>query len=166
MKRFPIIAIAVASTAGANQPAEAHTSPSTINRIIAEFHDAIVAKDKGRFLALFLNPDRMTWQAVNGDRVLKQKRATAPATVKAESSPSATPAAFIDRVSSMAETAEEKFSNIRVNSDADSAAVSFNYTVLVGGRTRNTGREHWLLIRTDQGWRITAVSWSVETLNR
>ena len=166
MNRFPIIAIAALAGGSSPQPSAAQAAPSALNRVIAEFHDAIVAKDKGRFLALFLDPDRMTWQPVNGDRVLEQKRAAAPTTVKAESSPSATPAAFIDRVRSRPETTEETVSNIRIDSDPDVAAVSFKYTVRVGGRTTNSGTEHWLLVRTDQGWRITAASWSIETLNR
>lgn len=134
-----------------------------IEGIIAEFRSAIARRDRERFLSLFLDPNRTSWQGVNGDRVVEIKRTTDPSVVKARSNPNATPASFIETVASRAAASDETFDNIRIGGDTDVATVSFDYRFLLDGRVKNTGTEHWLLVRTEQGWRITAVSWSIET---
>jgi hypothetical protein len=136
---------------------------SAIEGIIAEFRSAITSKDKERFLSLFLDPNRTSWQAVNGDSVVKTKRTADPNVVKAKSNPNATPASFIETVASRAAASEEIFDNIRIGGDTDVATVSLDYRFKLDGRVKNTGTEHWLLVRTEQGWRITSVNWSIET---
>ncbi len=168
---MPLIDIAViAAPAGAAQfeiasaqgPAEP-SSQSAIKAVVAEFGDSIIRKDKVRFLSLFLDPDRTSWQVVNSDKVVELKRASDPSVVKAKINAGATPTAFIDTVASRAAISEETFDHVRIDADADVAAVSCDYTFKLDGRVRNTGTEHWLLVRTDQGWRITSVNWSIGT---
>lgn len=140
------------------------TSDSTVGAVIQKFQDSLKTKNKEQFLSLFLDPGRATWQPVNSDTVLAQKRQKNPNAIKAKSDPHNTPISFIDAVCSRAVTTEETFSNIRTNADPDSAAISFDYNFKLDGQVTNTGTEHWALVRTDQGWRITAVTWSIEWL--
>jgi hypothetical protein len=134
-----------------------------IEQIIAEFRSAITRKDRERFLSLFLDPNRTSWQGVNGDRVVEIKRTTDPNVVKARSNPNSTPTSFIEAVASRAAASDETFDHIRIGGDADVATVSLDYRFMLDGQVKNTGTEHWLLVRTEQGWRITAVNWSIET---
>jgi hypothetical protein len=136
---------------------------SAIQEIIAEFRSTIITKDKERFLALFLDPNRTSWQGVNADGVVETKRTTDPSVVKAKSSPNATPASFIEAVAARPAASDEIFDNIRIGGDTDVATVSLDYRFKLDGRVKNTGTEHWLLVRTEQGWRITSVNWSIET---
>jgi len=136
---------------------------STIEDIVTEFQTAIKRRDREQFLSLFLDPNRTSWQAVNGDKVLETKRKTDPGVLKAKTNPDATPASFIETVSSRAAASEEDFDNIRISGDTDVAAVSLDYRFKLDGKVRNTGTEHWLLVRTEQGWRITSVNWSIGT---
>jgi hypothetical protein len=134
-----------------------------IEELIAEFRSAIARRDRARFLSLFLDPNRTSWQGVNGDRALETRRATDPSVVKVRSNPNSTPASFIESVASDTAASDEVFDNVRIGGDADTATVSLDYRFLSDGRVKNTGMEHWLLVRTEQGWRITAVTWSIET---
>jgi hypothetical protein len=143
--------------------AAAMPSRSAIEQVVAEFRSAIARKDKALFLSLFLDPSRTSWQPVNGDRVVETKRTTDPSVVKAKSNPNATPTSFIETVASRAAASDEIFDNIRIGGDADVATVSLDYRFKLDGQVKNTGTEHWLLVRTEQGWRITSVNWSIET---
>jgi len=159
-----IAATLVLSAAVARTPGMAESAPQgAINAVIAEFMNAIRSKNKDQFLSLFLDPGHTSWQAVNGDAVAEKKRATTADTVKARINPNANPTAFIEGLASKSATTEETFSNVSIEGDADVAAVSFDYSFKIDRRVTNTGTEHWLLVRTDQGWRITSVNWSIET---
>ena len=129
---------------------------SAIKEIISEFQSAITSKDKERFLSLFLDPNRTSWQPVNGDSVVVTKRTKDPGVVKAKSNPNSTPASFIETVASRAAASEEPIDNIRIGGDEDVATVSFDYRFKLDGKLKNTGTEHWLLVRTEQGWRISS----------
>jgi hypothetical protein len=137
---------------------------SAIRAVIAEFEGAIVRKDRARFLSLFLDPNRTSWQGVAGDGVAAMQRAKNPSFVKVKIDPNSTPASFFDFVASQTAAIDETFDNIRISGDADVAAVLADYKFKFDGQVENTGTELWSLVRTDQGWRITSVNWSTETL--
>ena len=50
---------------------------------------------------------------------------------------------------------------MRIDSDRDVASVVFDYRFLRSGRESNRGLEAWHLVRTELGWRIVSVVWSV-----
>lgn len=80
---------------------------------------------------------------------------------KAAYDPGNNPVAFIDSIVSRKSHSEEDFRNIRINRDRDSAAMSFDYSFRMNGAEVNRGMEHWLLVNTNEGWRIVSVVWSV-----
>ena len=55
---------------------------------------------------------------------------------------------------------EEKFFNVKIDTDGEVGSANFDYIVLVGGKEKNWGREMWHLVRTDRGWKIISVIYS------
>jgi len=131
-----------------------------IRAVIESFRTSIIERDKPRFLALFVQPD-LPWQSVLGDSSLTQLKAKRPEAVKARYKPDNNPTAFIDSIVKSEKRSEETFDNIRIDADADVAAVSFDYAFLSDGKKTNWGQESWLLVRTEAGWKITTLAYSI-----
>lgn len=133
---------------------------AAIHSVIEAFRAAIIDKDKPRFTALFA-PGSVTWQSVKGDDSLRQIRESNPQAAKVRINPDNTYLSFIDGIVGDKASTEEKFNNIRIDSDGDIASVVFGYSFHRDGRESNRGQEAWQLVRTDHGWRIVSVIWSV-----
>ncbi|MGO1304737.1 hypothetical protein [Sphingomonas parapaucimobilis] len=141
-------------------PVSAQAPDRTDVRAVAvKFQHAIRHRDKTEFLSLFLNPAATNWQEVMSVKAVAKDVSSKG--IKAAYDPGNNPVAFIDSIVTRKGDADETFSNIRVEGDGESAAMSFDYAFKVDGVTLNTGMEHWLLVNTNQGWRIVSVVWSV-----
>ncbi|KFN42583.1 YybH family protein [Arenimonas oryziterrae] len=145
-------------TAFANTPTPEREAG--IRQVIESFRTAIIDKDKDRFLALFA-PGTVSWQSVNSDATVQRYRVKNPTLGKVRSNPGHNPLSFIDNIVADKESTEETFNNIRIDSDGDVAAVSFDYVFIGNGVASNYGQESWQLVRTEDGWRIVSVIWSV-----
>jgi len=133
---------------------------AAIASVIDSFRSAIIQRDKPRFLGLFVSPD-LPWQSVLSDESLAELRSRDPQKNKLRFDPKNNPTSFIDFVASSKATSEETFSNVVIDGDGDVATVAFDYTFLSDGRATNSGKECWLLVRSEAGWKIMTVSWSV-----
>ena len=151
-------AIAQTATDAADPHAAARRE---IGAVIEAFRTAIIEKDKPKFLALFPASGPVAWQSVIGDDNLRQLRLKKPDTGKANHNPKRTHLSFIDGIVSEPERNEETFDDIRIDTDGDIASVAFDYRFLQDGRETNRGREAWNLVRTDAGWKIVSVIWSM-----
>lgn len=161
---FPVHALALAFALAF---APAHAAPATatpdeagIRAVVESFRTAIIRKERDRFLDLFVQQD-LPWQSVMEDRSLAQIQAKRPEAIKARFKQGNNPVAFIDGIVASANTSEEAFSNIRIDSDGDVATVTFDYQFLSNGRATNWGKECWLMVRTESGWKITSLAYSV-----
>jgi hypothetical protein len=128
-------AFAQAATDAAADPQAA--AKREIGVVIEAFRTAIIDKDKPKFLALF------------------------PEAGKANYNPKYSHLGFIDGIVSEPERNEEVFDDIRIDTDGEIASVAFDYRFLQDGRETNRGREAWNLVRTDAGWKIVSVVWSM-----
>ena len=160
-------AFAQAGSPPASTPAGIETSDSAdarpvqqIEAVIEAFRTAIIDKDKARFAGLFLH-DNITWQDVTGDASLQRIRARRPEATKVRVDPRDTPLSFIDGIVSDPDRSEEKFRNVRIDTDGDIASVHFDYSFHSNDRETNHGEEAWHLVRTDDGWKIASVIWSM-----
>ncbi len=144
------------SLASANGRAEDNAQ---IRSVIEDFRTAIINKDREKFLGLFLH-ENVTWQAVMSDSRLEKERQEDPAAQKAVFDPIQTPKTFIDGIAKDPKVNEETFSNILIDSDGDTSSVAFDFSYMRDGRITNVGREYWLLVRTEMGWKIVAVTYS------
>jgi hypothetical protein len=138
---------------------------AAISGVIESFRAAIRERDKPRFLGLFVTPD-LPWQSVYSDESLVEIRAGDPQQDKLRFNPKNNPTSFIDFVVARKATSEETFSNVAIDGDADVATVTFDYTFLSGGSATNSGKECWLLVRSETGWKIMTLAWSVRLLQK
>ena len=71
------------------------------------------------------------------------------------------PRKFIEGIAKDKEALAETFGNVRIDSDGEVAQVWFDYSFMAGGKRQNWGKESWQMVRTDAGWKIAAVVWSM-----
>lgn len=150
-------------TAAISSPSLYAQDPFSLQAVIESFRTAIIRKDKPAFMALFFSnkPELVTWQAVVDDPSLRWIQKTKPQALKARYRPDNNFVAFIDGIVSDKTAAEEKFSNIQIDTDGEVASISFDYVYLSDRHATNSGREKWLLVRTEQGWKITSVVYTI-----
>ncbi|MCL1636136.1 nuclear transport factor 2 family protein [Luteimonas sp. SX5] len=132
----------------------------SVEAVVEAFRASIVDKDKPRFVKLFLH-ENTAWQSVTGDANLDKIRETKPQAVKVRVDAKDGHLSFIDDIVASKDREEEKFRNVKVETDGDIASVFFDYSYHSGGKETNHGKEAWHLVRTDQGWKIVSVIWSV-----
>lgn len=73
----------------------------------------------------------------------------------------ATAAGGASTASSPTRKGKKKFRDIKIESDSDIASVFFDHSFHADGKKTNRGKEAWHLVRTDEGWKIVSVIWSV-----
>ena len=69
---------------------------------------------------------------------------------------------FVDFLGASQQRLEEKFSNVRINTDGAVASVYFDYVFLRDDKETNRGTETWQLVNTGDGWKINAVIYSTD----
>ncbi|ATQ77059.1 hypothetical protein CR152_22980 [Massilia violaceinigra] len=167
MKFFPAasgfaiaMVLSTALPAHANAPAE---SRQQIERIVEKFRVAVVNKDKDSFMKLFLRED-ITWVASFDDASLERimARRTDKSLPRPKKIFGGSPREFIEDIAKSAGPLEETFDNVRIDADTDVAQVWFDYSFKAGNYRENWGKEAWHLVRTDDGWKIASVIWSMK----
>ncbi|MBO9830526.1 DUF4440 domain-containing protein [Xanthomonas sp. A2111] len=139
--------------------ADASTDSHAIAQVVQAFGQAIRTRDADGFRALFL-PDAVTWRQVYADeslRRLRQRRALE----KVPQMDGDSPGAMIDGIVRAGGAVDEPVAGLQILSDGDVATVFFRYSYCVDGAATNAGSESWQLLRTEAGWRIASVVWSV-----
>jgi len=134
-----------------------------IEHVMESFRAALIHKDKAAYMELFFSdrPEDIGWQFVSEDARLKEIRKTKPDAIKARQIPSNNFVALIDATVATTEPREEAFSNVKIETDGDVASASFDYSFLANGAKTNWGKEMWQLVRTEQGWKIFSVIYSI-----
>jgi hypothetical protein len=134
-----------------------------IKQVIETFRTSIIQKDKAAYMRLFFSdkPTDIGWQFVSEDTRLEHIRKTKPDAIKARKIPSNNFISLIDDAVATAEPREETFSNIAIETDGEIASVSFDYTYLANGKKTNWGKEMWQLLRTESGWKIFSVIYTI-----
>ena len=135
-----------------------------IEDVVEKFRVAIIKKDKASFMKLFYN-DKTSWIGVKTDTSLARQiaRTTDPAKPAPKKMfDSGTPLEFIDDIVAEKEPSEEKFMNVRIDSDGDVAQVWFDYSFNIDGYKSNWGKESWHMVRAADGWKINSVIFSME----
>lgn len=154
-----LLALAVLLLSSSARAGDANTGKQEILAVVESFRTSIIEKDESRFLGLFLH-DRVTWQQALSDEQHRRSQANAPGAQKAAIEPRRTPATFIAGIARSAADIEETFDNLHIDTDGTAASVAFDFRFLRDGEVRNEGREYWLLVKTEAGWKIAAVVWS------
>ncbi len=167
MLKVVFVAIAITltlSSCSTVTPTRSTTSDVTAIRSVVEaFRVSILAKDKTTYMSLFFStkPEAIGWQAVVDDAKLAVIQRERPQAIKARPIPGNNFVALIDSVVASKSVEEEKIANVAVDTDGEVASVAFDYEYLSGGKLSNWGKELWQLVRTEQGWKIFSVVYTI-----
>ena len=127
-----------------------------IERVMADFHAAIVAHDGQHVVSLSV-AEGSTWFNVLSDEAFAAAKVKNPAVQKVRHSSFADFAKF---VSSTPAALDPQHSHIQIHTDGTIASVYFDYVFLIDGKAQNRGCETWQLIKTTEGWKIAAITYS------
>ena len=156
---WPLLAtFAFAVHAATPAPPDAHAQ---IEQVVAKFQVALIAKDKTGLENLFM-PEGGAWFEVLGDDAYRQLSARHPQVPRFHSD---NHQRFVDFVAGSQGRVEEKFSNVRIETDGAIASVYFDFVFLMDGKTNNRGHEAWQLVNTGTDWKIVAMAYSSEPAN-
>ena len=163
-RAFLAVALGIALTAcQTTRPQGAAPDIAAIEQVVEAFRTSIIRKDKPTYMGLFFSdkPEQIGWQFVSEDTRLAHIRKGKPDAIKARRIPANNFVSLIDAAVATPEPREETFDNVRIDTDGEIASVSFDYTFLANGKPSNWGREMWQLVRTEQGWKIYSVVYTI-----
>lgn len=148
---------------GAAQTQASARDIAAIKAVVESFRTSLIEKDKATYMSLFFSekPEDIGWQFVSEDTRLVHIRKAKPDAIKARQIPGVNFVSMIDAAVATPEQREETFSNIAVETDGEIASVSFDYTFLANGKKNNWGKEMWQLVRTERGWKIFSVVFTI-----
>jgi len=153
------LVLAACLAAPVHAAAPAHDADvAAIRQVVQQFQAAIVAHD-GKALGGLFVPEGGAWLSVLDDATYAAAKARNPAASRLEPS---TWRQFADMVQHGARPVEERFYDVRIETNGTVGSVWFDFDFLVSGKVNNHGSETWQLVRTDDGWKIQAMLFSVD----
>jgi ketosteroid isomerase-like protein len=161
---LPTLCLALVGCTTTPAPPRANAEDTAaIRQVVESFRTSLIHKDKATYMRLFFSdkPENIGWQFVSEDTRLEHIRKTKPDAIKARHIPGNNFISLIDAVVATPEPREETFSDVRIDTDGEIASVAFDYTFLANGRKTNWGREMWQLVRTEDGWKIFSVIYTI-----
>lgn len=135
---------------------EHNVDRAEIEKVMKQFHDAVVAHDGATLSGLFL-PDANIWLNVLTDSAYDRAKTKTPATQKVRVGNYRDFAKF---VSTTTQSLDPEHSHIVIHTDGTIAAVYFDFVFKSDGKTNNAGSETWQLVKAADGWRIAAICYS------
>jgi hypothetical protein len=151
-------ALFIAPLAHATTPLPAGAK-AEISQLVQTFKAAIIAKDGKTLDSLFVT-ENSSWFSALDQTSLDQMRAKKPDAKRFRAEPDAYKG-FTKFVGTTTHAIEEKFDNVRIDTDGTVGSVYFDYVFLLDGKPTNHGNETWQVIRTDDGWKINAMLYSI-----
>lgn len=149
--------LAAASSSFATSAAtETSSAQQEIQHVVDAFQTAIITKD-GKTLGGFFLPQGGAWFTVLSDDYYARVKARSPTAPKYRQG---SYTEFVQMVTTSKEAMQEKFSNVRIDTDGAVGSVYFDFVFLIDGAQNNRGSETWHLIKTDDGWKITSMTYS------
>ncbi len=165
LARF-IAAVAILATSACSS-LSCHTGPAddvaAVKRVLEVFGTAIVNRDKPAYMRLFFSdkPEEIGWQSVADDLWLQSIRLNRPQAIKARRIPTNNFISLIDGAIASKTPQEERISNVCIQTDGEIASAVFDYVYLSDGKATNRGSEHWQVLRTEDGWKIYSVVYTI-----
>ena len=159
-----LVCSALATVAVPSLAAEDSADRARIEQVVETFRVSLIKKDTAAFMKLFYS-DTIPWIGVTTDKSLTRENANKPDPKMPDHKKlyvSGNPRKFIENIAKNPARIEETFENVRIDSDGDVAQVWFDYSFNDNGYKQNWGKESWHMVRTDAGWKISSVIWSME----
>jgi hypothetical protein len=157
---LPVIVLAVClahPAHAADGPAAHPADVKAIQTIVEQFRSAISARD-GKTLGNLFMPDHDSWLSVADEAKWAKVKALAPDARKVSPSSWKKFAEFIQHAD---KPVEERFHNVRIDTNGAVASVWFDFDFLVDGKVTNRGSESWQMVRAEDGWKISSMLYSV-----
>ena len=155
-----LLALSLASPVhAADKPAAAARAAdvAAIEKIVGQFKAAVIAHDGATITKLFL-PDHESWLSVADEAKWAKVKALNPQARKVFPSSVKKFAEFIQTATA---PVEERFYNVRIETNGAVASVWFNFDFLVDAKVTNRGSESWQMVRSEEGWKISSMLYSV-----
>jgi hypothetical protein len=142
-------------------PARAASAPgadlAAIHKVVEQFKAAIIAHDGKTLGSLFLQ-DHDSWLSVADEAVWAQMKARNPQARKVLPSTWKEFSTFIQNAN---KPVEERFYNVRVESNGVIASVWFDFDFLIDNKVTNRGSESWQMVHAEDGWKISSMLYSM-----
>ena len=154
-----ILALCLVSRAqGADRPVtDAHAADvAAIYKVVEQFQAAIIAHD-GKTLANLFLQDHDSWLSVADAAKWTKVRVRNPQARRVRPS---SWKAFCASIQDTSMPVEERFYNVRIDTNGAVAAVWFDFDFLVGDNVTNRGSESWQMVRAGDGWKISSMLFS------
>ncbi len=145
-----------ASAAVAETGTDRAQSKAEIGQVVETFKAAIIGHDGQGLKGLFLE-NQGNWLSVLHEDLYQKVHALHSELPRIQQS---NYAEFADFVSNAKTPVEEKFYNVRIETNGTIGMVYFDFDFLDDGKLRNRGCETWQLIKTEKGWKIAAMLYS------
>jgi ketosteroid isomerase-like protein len=130
---------------------------AAINQVVEQFKAAIIAHDGKTLGSLFLQ-DHDSWLTVADDKMWAEVK---PRNPKARKWFADSRRKFVDFVQTSAKPIEERFYNVRIDTNGAIGSVYFDFDFLDDGKVTNRGSETWQMVRDEDGWKIAAMLYSM-----
>lgn len=130
---------------------------AAINAVVEQFKAAIIARDGKTLGSLFLQ-DHDSWLSVADEEVWAKVKARNP---KARKVVPSSWKKFSEFIQTSDKPVEERFYNVRVDTNGAVASVWFDFDFLVDGKVTNRGSESWQMVRAEDGWKISSMLFSM-----
>jgi hypothetical protein len=127
-----------------------------IQQVVEQFKSAIIAHDGKTLGALFLQ-DHDSWLSVLDEPTYAAVKKRNPAAGKIIKS---SWQKFADFVQGSGKPIEERFYNVRVDTNGAVASVWFDFDFLDDGKVVNRGSETWQLVHAQDGWKTSSMLYS------
>ena len=135
---------------------EHNAQVAAIEQVMKQYHEAVVTHDGTALSGLFL-PDANIWLNVLTDSAYDRAQKKG---MKAPKLRVGSYRDFAKFVSSTSKALDPEHSNLTIHTDGTIAAVYFDYVFKSDGKADNRGSETWQLVKTVDGWRIAALTYS------
>jgi hypothetical protein len=130
---------------------------AAINKVVEQFKAAIIARDGKTLGSLFLQ-DHNSWLSVADDAVWAKMKAGNP---KARKVVPSSWKEFAKSIQDEKVPVEERFYNVRIDTNGAVASVWFDFDFLADGKVTNRGSESWQMVRAEDGWKISSMLYSM-----
>lgn len=138
-------------------PLDARASArAEVQQLVERFRHVILIKDGEAMRGMFL-PGGSWFQGLS-ETSLATVRAKKP---EARQFNSGSYEKFAKFVGTSPAAIEETFDNVRIETDGTVGTVCFDYRFIADGKQTNHGMETWQVVRESDGWKISAMLYSV-----
>jgi len=162
MKRAMLMGAALLLFAGSGATMDRSDGAATpqdaaaIQHVMDVYHHAVATHDGQAVSALFLDRGGNLVSVLSGKAFAVAR--TKNASIQKVRITSAQD--FAKFVASTTSSLDPRHTDVRITSDGTVASVYFHFDFVIDGKVENHGDETWQLVKTADGWRIVAITYS------